>query len=107
MLISLIALGEIVKPRLSCSTGEQNGWYMQLNITLQASDELVINTVKGEKYITLNGSTEYNGTPLLSYLEFVGNDWLQLEQGENTFNATAESGSENTYFSISYKGRYE
>lgn len=107
MLINLIALGELVNPRISCSTGEQNGFYMQLNMTLSSNDEVRINTKKKEKYITINGLEEYNGTPVLEYLEFVGTDWLQLEQGENTFNATAEKGSGNIYFSIAYKGRYE
>ena len=35
MLISIIALGEVTNPRISCSTGEQNGFYMKLNVTLK------------------------------------------------------------------------
>ncbi len=109
MLISLVALGEVVNPRISCSTGEQNGWYMQLNITLRADDELEINTVKGNKYITINGLETYNGDPILNYLEWRGNEWLQLETGDNTFSVTTESGetNSNVHFSLIYKGRYE
>lgn len=105
MNIRIIALGEITNPRISCSTGEQNGWWMQLNLTLQQNDEVEINTVKGNKYIKINGSTTYNGVPILSYLEFNGYDWLQLETGENTFNITPASSS--VYFNISYKRRWE
>lgn len=109
MLISVVALGEVVNPRISCSTGEQNGWYMQLNLTLQENDELEINTVKNEKYITINGLDTYNGEPILNYLEWQGKDWLQLETGANTFSATTEGGSTNSnfHFDFIYKGRYE
>lgn len=109
MLISMLALGEVVNPRISCSTGEQNGWYMQLNLTLQADAELEINTVKGDKYITINGQDTYNGEPIINYLEWQGEEWLQVETGENTFSVTTENGetNSNVHFSLIYKGRYE
>lgn len=109
MLISVVAIGEVVNPRISCSTGEQNGWYMQLNLTLKADDELRINTVKTEKYITINGLETYNNEPILNYLEWQGNDWLQLETGANTFSVSTEDGTTNSYvsFNLIYKGRYE
>lgn len=107
MQIIIVALNEVVNPRISCSTGDQNGWYMQLNVTLQDNDEVEINTARGNKYIKINGSEVYNGLPVLSYLEFNGTDWLQLETGENKFNISAEDGENDVYFSISYKGRYE
>jgi hypothetical protein len=109
MLISLVALGNVVNPRISCDTGEQKGWYMKLNLTLQAEDELKINTVKNDKYITINGLDTYNGEPILSKLEWQGADWLQLETGKNTFSATTEGEATNSnmHFSLTYKGRYE
>lgn len=109
MLISMVALGVVKNPRISCNTGEQAGWYMQLNLTLNANDALEINTVKGQKYITINGKDTYNGAPILNYLEWYGEDWLQLETGENTFNITTDSGgtNSNVYYSLIYKGRYE
>ena len=107
MLIELVALNDVKTPRISCSTGEQNGWYMQLNLTLKAGDELKINTERGNKYITINGLDTYNGEPILNYLEYAGADWLQLDQGNNVFNVTAESGAEYIYLDIIYKGRYE
>ena len=106
-LFTIAATGEVVNPQINCSTGEQNGWYMKLNLTLQEGDEVKINTVKGNKYITINGVEDYNGEPILNYLEFVGNDWLQLEQGSNVFDITVASGSQNVYFNASYKRRYE
>lgn len=105
MNIRIIALGEITNPRISCSTGEQNGWWMQLNLTLESSDEVEINTVKGNKYIKINGSDTYDGKPVLSYLEFNGYDWLQLETGSNTFNISPVSNV--VYFNITYKRRWE
>lgn len=109
MLISMVALGEAKNPRISCSTGEQNGWYMKLNLTLKADDEIVISTVKTEKYITINGLDTYNGTPILDALEWLGEDWLQVETGVNTFYITTEDGATNSniYFNLTYKGRYE
>lgn len=109
MLINMVALGEVVNPRISCSTGEQNGWFMKLNLTLQANDIVEINTVKTQKHITVNGLETYNGEPILNALEWGGKDWLQLETGENTFSVTTEGGATNSnlHFSLIYKGRYE
>ena len=109
MQITLIALGDVVNPLIVCGSGEQVGWYMQLNLTLKAKDELIINTVKNNKYITINGLETYNGEPILNYLEWQGQDWLQLETGENTFSVTTENGATNSnlYFNLIYKGRYE
>lgn len=109
MRISIVALGDVVNPRISCSTGEQNGWYMQLNLTLQENDELEINTVKGNKYITINGLETYNGEAIINKLEWLGADWLQLETGENTFSVTTKDGATNAfvYLNLIYKGRYE
>ena len=112
MLIDIVALGSIVNPRIGCESGDQVGWYLQLNLTLNQNDIVEINTVRGNKYITINGSETYNGQPILNYLEFNGNDWLQLETGNNTFNATAiidgtRQPAQDVYFNITYKGRYE
>lgn len=109
MLLSMVALDTVVNPRISCSSGEQNGWYMQVNLALAADDELVINTVKGNKYITINGLETYNGEPIVDKLEFGGLDWLQLETGDNTFSVTTENATTNSnvYFNIIYKARYE
>lgn len=107
MNITIIALGTLENPRISCTSGEQEGWYMELAVTLDDGDEVEINTTKGNKYITINGQDEYKGAPVLSYLNFVGNDWLQLEIGNNEFKVGASSGKESAYFTINYKRKYE
>lgn len=109
MRLSIVALGDVVNPRISCDTGEQKGAYMQLNLTLRENDELIINTVKGDKYITVNGSEIYNGDAIINALEWSGADWLYLETGENTFSVTTKGGASNAfvYFTLTYKGRYE
>ncbi len=105
MNIKITALNAIANPRISCSTGDQNGWWMQLNLTLSQNDEVEINTARGNKYIKINGSETYNGRPVLSYLEFNGNDWLQMEVGENTFNITPAD--DDVFFIVSFRRRYE
>lgn len=107
MNILITAIDTIVNPRISCETGDQNGWYMQLNLTLNPNDEVEINTTRGNKYIKINGSDTFNNRPVLSYLTFNGTDWLQLETGENTFFIDADEGEAHAYFTISYKRRYE
>lgn len=109
MIINLAALGTVVNPRISCGSGEQNGWYMKLNLTLEENDELEICTVKNNKYVKINGLDTYNGEPILNYLEWFGNDWLQLETGTNIFSVTTDEGETNSnlYFNFIYKGRYE
>lgn len=107
MVITINTFGVIENPRISCSTGEQNGWWMQINTTLQENDEVVISTVRGNKYITINGSETYNGEPVANFLTFNGNDWLQLEQGANTFNITSSGDTTLLYYTIAYKRRYE
>lgn len=107
MIITMNTYGAVTNPRISCSSGTQNGWWMQINTTLSEDDEVEISTVRGNKYITINGSEIYNGEPVTNLLAFNGKDWLQLEQGENTFNLTAESGDTFLHFTIAYKRRFE
>jgi hypothetical protein len=107
VIISVVAVGEVKKPKISCDTGTQAGWYMQVNVNLSANDELTICTVKGEKYVRINGLDEYNGTPVVNLLEWQGEDWLQMETGANTFSCSTDGTNENVSFSITYKGRYE
>lgn len=105
--IVINALGEVARPRISCSTGTQNGWYMQINTTLKDGDEVVISTHRGSKSITINGSAHINGVPILSLLEYSGDDWLQLETGSNTFNITTDTEAAKVYFYIYFSRRWE
>ena len=105
--IVINAQGDVKNPRISCSTGSQNGWYMQLNIDLRDGDEVVISTHKRNKSIMINRSAYINGVPILSLLEYVGDDWLQLETGENTFNITSDTEHPPIYFYIYFTRRWE
>ena len=105
--IVINALGEVVNPRISCSTGTQNGWYMALKTRLNDGDEVIISTHKSNKFITINGSAYYNGSPVLSLLEYVGSDWLQLETGVNTFNISSDNEAARVYFNAYYSRRWE
>ncbi len=105
--IVINTLGTVKNPRISCSTGTQNGWYMQLNTTLENNDEVVISTHKGNKSITINGSAYKDGVPILSVLEYAGDDWLQLETGAQTFNITSDTDGAQMYFYIYFSRRWE
>jgi len=101
------AFGEVVNPRIACASGEQNGYYMSLNTTLNDGDEVIISTHKNAKAITINGSAYKNGVPVLSLLEYVGKEWLQLETGENEFNIVTENEDTKAYFNIYFSRRWE
>lgn len=105
--IVINALGEVKNPRISCSTGAQNGWYMALNTELADGDEVIISTHKRNKFITINGSAYKDGAPILAALEYVGDDWLQLETGENIFNISSDTAAAQMYFYIYYSRRWE
>lgn len=107
MTIEVVALSTITNPKIACSTGKQNGWFMKLNVTMQANDIIQINTNKGQKSITYNGNNTVNGVPVLSLLEFQGEDWLQLETGDNTFNILSDDDIFDGYFNIFAKRWWE
>lgn len=69
-----------------------------------ASDDIIINTLKGEKSITLvREGVSYN---ILNCLD-KNTDWFTLVKGDNIFAFTAESGVTNLQFRIENKVIYE
>ena len=69
-----------------------------------ASDDIVINTAKGEKSITLiRESVSYN---ILNCLD-KNTDWFTLAKGDNIFAFTADSGVTNLQFRVENKVIYE
>lgn len=69
-----------------------------------ASDDIVINTAKGEKSITLiREGVSYN---ILNCLD-KNTDWLMLAKGDNIFAFTADSGVTNLQFRVENKVIYE
>ncbi len=107
MTIEIVALSTITNPKIACSTGEQNGWFMKINTIMQANDIIEINTTKGKKSIKYNGNDTKDGVPVLSLLEFQGKDWLQLETGLNKFNVLSDDLVFDAYFNIFAKRRWE
>lgn len=69
-----------------------------------AGDDVVISTVKGNKYITLlrNGIT----TNILNCLDRDA-DWIQLSKGDNLLAYTAETGAANLQFKVENQTVYE
>ena len=71
---------------------------------LVASDDIVINTTKGEKSITLvREGASYN---ILNCLD-KNTDWFTLSKGDNIFAFTAETGVTNLQFRIENQVIYE
>lgn len=71
---------------------------------LVASDDIIINTSKGDKSITLvREGVSYN---ILNCLD-KNTDWFMLEKGDNVFAFTAETGVTNLQFRIENKVVYE
>ena len=69
-----------------------------------ASDDIIINTSKGDKSITLvRSGVSYN---ILNCLD-KNTDWFSLAKGDNIFAFTAESGVTNLQFRIENKVIYE
>ena len=67
-------------------------------------DDIVISSVKGDKYINLVRSG--TKTNILNSLE-KGSNWISLQPGDNVFTYTAETGSQSLYISVAYKVAYE
>lgn len=67
-------------------------------------DDIIINTVKGQKSITLQRAGKT--TNILNCME-KGSDWFQLAKGDNVFAYTAETGSTNLQFKIENQIAYE
>jgi hypothetical protein len=69
-----------------------------------AGDELIISTVKRQKYaVLLRNGVFYN---VMNCLEKYP-DWFQLSKGDNVIGFTAVSGSSNLQMRLSYKPLYE
>lgn len=96
MIITIAAQGAVVNPALYNNlTGE----YIGIIDTLAAGDEVVINTIRGQK------SVMKNGVNVLSKLR-AGSTWLQLDVGSNIFLIDADSGAAEMYFALTFKQAY-
>ena len=88
-IIKLFAIGTVVKPVIYDVLKRT---HIRLNITMLASDTLVINTNVGEKSIELiRDGVTYNA---LGYMS-PDSTWFLLESGDNVFTYDTESGNNN------------
>lgn len=89
LIINVYAIGEVVNPVIyNALTMSQ----IRLNMTLQESDTVVINTNVGEKSITL--IRDGISSNALGYMER-NSDWFTLQAGDNVFTYGADSGLSN------------
>lgn len=95
IIIELFAIGTVVNPVLYDVLKKTS---LKLNITMQPSDKLVINTNVGEKSITLIRRGESSNA--LGYMER-NSTWFKLEAGENVFTYSADNGSGNLQITFS------
>lgn len=96
MIITIIALGNVQNPTIYKSDGS----YIGVIDTMSAGDEIVINTVRGEKSITKNGANILNKIKS-------GSTFLQLDTGDNELTIDSDGDTEgNVYFLLSFKRRF-
>lgn len=101
VIISIKALGPVLNPKIyNVDTNES---YI-LNITMAESDEIIINTRRGEKSVVLfSGGMAQN---VVGYLRD-GSTWFSMDPGDNVFTATADEGPENMVVSFEIINQYE
>lgn len=69
----------------------------------QAKDDIIISTVKGERYCKILRNGEY-----INIIGALGRDtdWFQISNGDNAFGFSAESGAHNISVTFSYQNAY-
>lgn len=99
--IHIYASGRAELPKIfNDATGE----FFELSLELFAGDEIVIDTNKGKHSVTLvRAAQQFNMFNSIT----LGSTWLQLDVGENTFGATAETGADVLNFKLIAAERYE
>ena len=96
MLITIIALGDVVNPIIYDVTGA----YIGVIDTMTEGDVIEINTNRGEKYVRKNGENIFSKIKS-------GSSFLQLAIGDNQLTVNADSGTQNNmYFMITFKRRF-
>lgn len=94
--IHIVALGPVKNPVIYNSKAE----FLGVDIDMEAGDEIIATTEKGNKTLRLNGQN------VLGKLR-ERSTWLQLEPGEDEFTIASDSALDsNMYFTVSYKQRY-
>lgn len=96
MIITIIALGDVVNPTIYKSDGS----FIGVTDTMKTGDEIIINTNRGAKGITKNGANILNKIKS-------GSTFLQLETGDNQLTVDSDGDTEgNVYFLLTFKRRF-
>ena len=96
MVITIIAVANVVNPTIY----KADGSFIGVNDTMEAGDEIIINTNRGEKAITKNGVN------ILSKIK-KGSTFLQLDVGVNELTIDSDDETEgNVYFVLTFKRRF-
>jgi hypothetical protein len=94
IIIRLYAIGTVVKPIIYDVFKRT---HIALNLTMEANDQIIINTNLGKKSITLvrNGVS----SNIMGYMT-PDSKWLTLDLGDNVFTYTSDSGNSNLQLSF-------
>lgn len=96
MIITIIALASVVNPTIY----KADGSFIGVNDSMVVGDEIIINTIRGEKSITKNG------TNILSKIK-QGSTFIQLDAGDNELTIDSDGDTEgNVYFLLTFKRRF-
>ena len=96
MIIHIIALGSVINPVIY----KTDGSYIGVIDTMEKGDEIIVNTIRGSKAITKNG------TNILSKIKS-GSTFLQLDTGDNQLTIDSDGDTEgNVYFMLEFKRRF-
>lgn len=96
MVITIVALGNVANPTIY----KADGSFIGVKDNLVSGDAVVINTNRGEKSITKNG------TNILSKIK-PGSKFIQLETGDNALTIGSDGDTAgNVYFTLSFKRRF-
>lgn len=98
LVIQIVALDTVTNPRI---TRDNYNW-IGINVAMEAGDWIELSTIRGDKYIKSNRSDVSLGS-----IVYGGNDWLQLETGDNELFARSDEGSHTIYFSIFHKRKWQ
>lgn len=96
MVITIIALAEVINPTIY----KADGSFIGITDTMEAGDEVIINTNRGEKTI------KKNGVDIISKIK-PGSKFLQLDTGDNVLTIKTDDGTDgNVYFTLTFKRRF-
>lgn len=101
VVITMLANGSVSNPTIYNMTTNEN---FSLNITMQAGDEITIDTRRGNKSVSLTRNAVV--TNILNDMT-ENSEWLNLIVGDNIFSYTCDTGAENLDITVTLQPIYE